>query len=285
MNARRQALIWAVRARGLNHETGAGDRADVGDARGRHNEASNRRPPRHRPARTSPSRARPPSGRPEGSQASQREWSGTFTASSTPIRAGVGRPFPRGYGCRCLRLERVVALKTKAIVAGFDWGARTADILAALWPERCKALVSVSGYLITNLKANSQPLPPVAEWGWWYQYYFATERGRLGYDKYRSDFAKLIWKNCSPKWSFDDATFARTATAIDNPDHVAAAAPSRRRRRLSRGAALEVGASRTEPFHQIRERGDRESPNPERGVTARPARSMLPRRDRHQTAP
>ncbi len=113
------------------------------------------------------------------------------------------------------------ALKIKqAIIGGFDWGARTADIIAALWPERCKALVSVSGYLITNLAANKQPLPPQAEWGWWYQYYFTTERGRIGYDKNRHDFNKLIWKNCSPKWNFDDATFDRTATAFNNPDHV-----------------------------------------------------------------
>jgi pimeloyl-ACP methyl ester carboxylesterase len=109
----------------------------------------------------------------------------------------------------------------KAILAGYDWGARTADVMAALWPERCKALVSVSGYLITNLKANTQPLPPQAEWGWWYQYYFATERGRIGYEKNRSAFAKLIWKNSSPKWDFDDATFNRTAASFDNPDHVA----------------------------------------------------------------
>jgi len=108
----------------------------------------------------------------------------------------------------------------KAILAGFDWGARTADIMAALWPERCKALVSVSGYLITSLKANLQPLPPTAEWGWWYQYYFATERGKLGYSEYRHDFNKLIWKNVSPNWDFDDATFDRTAASFNNPDHV-----------------------------------------------------------------
>ena len=107
-----------------------------------------------------------------------------------------------------------------AVFAGFDWGSRTADIIAALWPERCKALVAVSGYLITNLKANLQPLPPAAELGWWYQYYFSTERGRLGYTKYRHDFNKLIWKSASPKWDFDDATFDRTAMSFDNPDHV-----------------------------------------------------------------
>src|SRR2546423_818351 len=108
----------------------------------------------------------------------------------------------------------------KAIIAGFDWGARTADILAALWPARCKALVSVSGYLIGSQEAGKVPLPPKAELAWWYQYYFATERGRAGYDKYRHDFAKLIWQIASPKWDFDDATFERSATAFDNPDHV-----------------------------------------------------------------
>jgi pimeloyl-ACP methyl ester carboxylesterase len=108
----------------------------------------------------------------------------------------------------------------KAILAGFDWGARTACVIAALWPERCKALVSVSGYLMTNLEAGKQPLPPKAEFNWWYQYYFATERGRAGYDKYRHDFAKLIWETASPKWSFDAATFDRSAASLDNPDHV-----------------------------------------------------------------
>jgi pimeloyl-ACP methyl ester carboxylesterase len=109
----------------------------------------------------------------------------------------------------------------RAIIGGFDWGTRTADIIAALWPERCKALVAVSGYLITNLKATKlTPLPPVVEYAWWYQYYFATERGRVGYDKNRYDFNKLIWRNVSPKWNFDDATFDRTAQAFNNPDHV-----------------------------------------------------------------
>jgi pimeloyl-ACP methyl ester carboxylesterase len=107
-----------------------------------------------------------------------------------------------------------------AIVAGFDWGARTADIIAALWPGRCKALVSVSGYLIGSPEANKTPLPPAAELQWWYQYYFATERGRAGYEKYRRDFAKLIWQTASPKWEFDDATFERSAASFDNPDHV-----------------------------------------------------------------
>jgi pimeloyl-ACP methyl ester carboxylesterase len=108
----------------------------------------------------------------------------------------------------------------KATVAGFDWGARTADIVAAFWPERCKALVSVSGYLIGNQQSGKTPLSPKAELQWWYQYYFATERGRAGYDKFRNDFAKLIWQIASPKWDFDDATFNRSAAAFDNPDHV-----------------------------------------------------------------
>lgn len=109
----------------------------------------------------------------------------------------------------------------KAILAGFDWGARTANIIAALWPERCKALVSVSGYLIGSQEAGRMPLPPKNELQWWYQFYFATERGRAGYDKYHRDFAKLIWQNTSPQWKFDDATFERSAAAFDNPDHVA----------------------------------------------------------------
>jgi pimeloyl-ACP methyl ester carboxylesterase len=112
-----------------------------------------------------------------------------------------------------LQIERV-------ILAGFDWGARTADIIAALWPERCKALVSVSGYLIGSQQAGKVPLPPQAELQWWYQYYFATERGRAGYDKYRHDFARLIWQLASPKWDFDTATFERSAASLDNADHV-----------------------------------------------------------------
>jgi pimeloyl-ACP methyl ester carboxylesterase len=148
-------------------------------------------------------------------------------------------PYLRGYGTtRFLSTETirngqqsVVALDIvslmdalkidKAILAGFDWGARTAGIIAALWPERCKGLVSVSGYLIGSQAAGKIPLPPAAELQWWYQFYFATDRGRDGYDKYRHDFAKLIWKLASPRWNFDDATFDRSAAAFDNPDHVA----------------------------------------------------------------
>ena len=160
-----------------------------------------------------------------------------------PMLASAGYrvivPYLRGYGTtRFLSSDTVrngqqsvvavdiVALMDalkieKATIAGFDWGARTADIVAALWPERCKALVSVSGYLIGNQEAGKMPLPPKAELQWWYQYYFATERGRAGYDKYRRDFSKLIWQLASPKWEFDDATFNRTAASFDNPDHVA----------------------------------------------------------------
>jgi len=148
-------------------------------------------------------------------------------------------PYVRGYGstrflsAATLRngqpsalaqdtIDLMDALKIqKAVLAGFDWGGRTADIVAALWPERCKALVSVSGYLIGNQEAGKLPLPPKAELQWWYQFYFATERGRAGYDKYRHDFSKLIWQIASPKWNFDDATFERSAAAFDNPDHVA----------------------------------------------------------------
>jgi pimeloyl-ACP methyl ester carboxylesterase len=107
-----------------------------------------------------------------------------------------------------------------AVIGGFDWGARTANIVAALWPERVKAMVSVSGYLIGSREINQHPLPPKAEYAWWYQFYFATERGREGYEKYRREFSKLIWELASPQWKFDDATFARSAAAFDNPDHV-----------------------------------------------------------------
>ena len=109
----------------------------------------------------------------------------------------------------------------RAVIGGFDWGGRTADIIAANWPQRCKALVSVSGYLLGSREANEQPLPPAAEYQWWYQYYFSTERGVLGYGKYRHDFGKLIWRIASPKWDFDDATFDRTAASFENPDYVA----------------------------------------------------------------
>jgi pimeloyl-ACP methyl ester carboxylesterase len=108
----------------------------------------------------------------------------------------------------------------KAVVAGFDWGARTANVMALLWPDRCKAIVSVSGYLVVNIQANQQPAHPSAELGWWYQYYFATERGQRGYRAYTREFNRLIWKAASPNWSFDDATFERSAASFDNPDHV-----------------------------------------------------------------
>jgi pimeloyl-ACP methyl ester carboxylesterase len=147
-------------------------------------------------------------------------------------------PYLRGYGTtRFLSSETfrngqqsviavdIIALMDalkieQAVLAGCDWGARAANVVAALWPERCKAMVSVSGYLIGSPEANKMPLPPTAEHEWWYQYYFATERGRAGYDTYRHDFAKLIWQTASPQWNFDDATFDRSAAAFDNPDHV-----------------------------------------------------------------
>jgi pimeloyl-ACP methyl ester carboxylesterase len=164
-------------------------------------------------------------------------------AEVTPLLVSAGFrvivPYLRGYGTttflspetprngqQAVVAVDIIALMDalhidRAIIGGFDWGARTADIIAVLWPERCQALVSVSGYLIGSQKANQAPLPPKAEFEWWYQYYFATERGEFGYDKYRHDFNKLIWKLASPKWDFDDATFDRTAASFNNSDHVA----------------------------------------------------------------
>ncbi|GLR84265.1 alpha/beta fold hydrolase [Bradyrhizobium iriomotense] len=161
----------------------------------------------------------------------------------TPLLASAGYrvivPYLRGYGTtRFLSSETfrngqpsavaldIIALMDalkiqKATLAGFDWGARTVNIVAALWPERCQAMVSVSGYLIGSQEEGMMPLPPKAEFEWWYQFYFSTERGRAGYDKYRRDFSKLIWQLASPKWDFDDAIFGRSANAFDNPDHVA----------------------------------------------------------------
>jgi pimeloyl-ACP methyl ester carboxylesterase len=163
-------------------------------------------------------------------------------AEVAPILAASGRrvivPYLRGYGSTrflsddtarsgeqaALALDAVALLDAldvdRAVVAGFDWGARTADIVAALWPERCAGLVSVSGYLIGSQDAGRRPLPPEAELQWWYQYYFATERGRDGYDANRREFAKLIWRTASPRWDFDEATFDRSAASFDNPDHV-----------------------------------------------------------------
>ncbi len=157
------------------------------------------------------------------------------------VKAGhrVIVPYLRGYGSTVFRSADtmrngqqaalaldVIALMDalqirRAILAGFDWGARTADIVSALWPDRCTGLVSVSGYLIGSQQANEAPLPPKAELAWWYQFYFATERGRIGYERNRHDFNKLIWQTASPQWRFDDTTYERTAKAFDNPDHVA----------------------------------------------------------------
>ncbi|MGK9232592.1 alpha/beta hydrolase [Inquilinus limosus] len=163
-------------------------------------------------------------------------------AEVAPLLAVAGHrvivPYLRGYGSTRFLSDATVrngqpaalasdvialmdALKIpKAILAGFDWGARTACIVAALWPERCRALVSVSGYLIGSVAAGKRPLPPEAEHQWWYQFYFATERGRQGYDQNRRDFSRLIWRTASPQWRFDDAAFDRSAAAFDNPDHV-----------------------------------------------------------------
>jgi pimeloyl-ACP methyl ester carboxylesterase len=158
-----------------------------------------------------------------------------------PLLAAAGYrvivPYLRGYGTTrflspdtprngqqsavavdILALMDALAIE-RAVIGGFDWGARTANIVAALWPERCKAMVSVSGYLIGSQQAGKAPLPPKAELQWWYQYYFATERGRAGYERYRRDFSRLIWRTASPRWDFDDATFDRSAAAFDNPDH------------------------------------------------------------------
>ena len=159
-----------------------------------------------------------------------------------PLLASAGYrvivPYVRGYGTTRFRssatlrngqpsavaadvIDLMDALKIeKATFGGCDWGARTANIIAALWPQRCKAMVSVSGYLIGSQEAGKTPLPPKNELEWWYQFYFSTERGRAGYDKYRHDFAKLIWQIASPKWTFDDATFERSAESLNNPDHV-----------------------------------------------------------------
>jgi pimeloyl-ACP methyl ester carboxylesterase len=145
-----------------------------------------------------------------------RGYGTTTFLSDTTVRNGQ----PSALAADTIALMDALRID-KAALAGFDWGGRTADIVAALWPERCMALVSVSGYLIGSQEAGKMPLPPAAELQWWYQFYFATERGREGYEKYRREFSKLIWKLASPKWNFDDATFERSAKAFDNPDHVA----------------------------------------------------------------
>jgi pimeloyl-ACP methyl ester carboxylesterase len=163
-------------------------------------------------------------------------------AEAAPALAAAGYrvvvPYLRGYGTTsfldpaavrngqqsALAVDAVALLDAldveSAVIGGFDWGARTADVVAALWPQRCRGLVSVSGYLIGSQQANRAPLPPQAELAWWYQFYFATDRGRAGYEKYRREFSRLIWHTASPQWHFDDATFDRTAAAFDNPDHV-----------------------------------------------------------------
>src|ERR1700736_5339519 len=184
-----------------------------------------------------------------------------------PILAAAGYrvivPYLRGYGTtRFLSAETprngqqaAIAVDTialmdalkieKATVAGYDWGARTVNIMAALWPERCKAMVSVSGYLIGSQEINRAPLPPKAELPWWYQYYFTTERGRAGYARYTREFVRLVWELASPKWAFDDATFERSASAFDNPDHVAVAIHNYRWR-----LGLAPGESKYDPLEK-----------------------------------
>ncbi len=163
-------------------------------------------------------------------------------AEVTPLLAAAGYrvivPWLRGYGSTrflseatprtgqqsALAVDTIALMDalglSDAVIGGFDWGARTANVIAALWPGRCRALVSVSGYLIGNQRAGQDPLPPAAELSWWYQFYFATDRGRAGYDRNRREFARLIWHTASPKWGFDEAVFDQTAAAFDNPDHV-----------------------------------------------------------------
>ncbi|WP_050401015.1 alpha/beta fold hydrolase [Bradyrhizobium embrapense] len=189
-------------------------------------------------------------------------------AEVTPLLAGAGYrvivPYLRGYGTTrflsndtlrngqpaaiaadIVALMDVLDIK-QATLAGFDWGARTANIIAAAFPERCRAMVSVSGYLISSQESGKAPLPPSAELQWWYQFYFATERGREGYEKYRDEFSKLIWKTASPQWKFDDTTFDRTAQSFDNPDHVAIVVHNYRWR-----IALAQGESRYERLDRI----------------------------------
>jgi pimeloyl-ACP methyl ester carboxylesterase len=195
-------------------------------------------------------------------------------AEVTPSLASAGYrvvvPFLRGFGTTrflseatfrngqqaALGVDMIALMDAlgieRAIVGGFDWGARTADVLAVLWPQRCRAIVSVSGYLIGSQEANAAPLPPHVELQWWYQYYFATERGHAGYERYRNEFAKLIWQSASPSWDFDEATFARTAPALDNPDHVAIVVHNYRWR---------IGAAEGEPQYDHLERRLAEFPD------------------------
>jgi pimeloyl-ACP methyl ester carboxylesterase len=195
-------------------------------------------------------------------------------AEVAPLLASDGYrvivPYLRGYGTTrflsdetfrngqqsALGVDAIAVLDAlgieRAVVGGFDWGARTAAVVAALWPERCKAIVSVSGYLIGSQEANSAPLPPSAELQWWYQFYFATERGRAGYARYRNEFARLIWHTASPRWNFDDATFDRSARAFDNPDHVDIVVHNYRWR---------IGAAEGEPAYDDLEKQLAEAPD------------------------
>jgi pimeloyl-ACP methyl ester carboxylesterase len=185
-----------------------------------------------------------------------------------PLLVARGRrvivPYLRGYGTTnflssdmlrnaqpsALALDVIALMDAlgiqKAVVAGFDWGARTANIMAVLWPERCEGIVAVSGYLIGNREANRRPLPPDAEYAWWYQYYFTTDRGERGYREYRREFGKLIWRLASPRWQFDDETFERAARSFDNPDHVKIVIHNYRWR-----LGLEAGEPRYDEFETV----------------------------------
>jgi len=219
-------------------------------------------------------------------------------ADVTPLLASAGYrvivPYLRGYGTtrflsdatprngqQSVLAVDVIALMdalgiADAVIGGFDWGARTANVVAALWPGRCTAMVSVSGYLIGSQEAGEAPLLPPAELSWWYQFYFATERGRAGYDKYRREFTRLIWHTASPQWSFDDATFDRSATSFDNADHVGIVIHNYRRLpRLAEGEAQyddlekQLAASPVISVPTITLEGDANgAPHPEPGAYA-----------------
>jgi pimeloyl-ACP methyl ester carboxylesterase len=139
----------------------------------------------------------------------------TFLSADTPRNVDQV-----AFALDILALMDVLGIK-QAILAGYDWGSRTADIIAAVWPDRVKALISVTGYLITNLAAQKLPLPPKAENAWWYQFYFDTERGMLGLTEYRYDLGLFVWKFNSPTWNFSTETYNQTAAAFNNPDFVA----------------------------------------------------------------
>jgi pimeloyl-ACP methyl ester carboxylesterase len=131
---------------------------------------------------------------------------------------------PRNAQQSAVALDQIALLDAlgieRALIVGFDWGARTACVIGALWPQRTIGVVSVGGYIVTQLATSARPLPAHVEHAWWYQYYFATENGRSGLAAHRREIARILWSTNSPRWAFDDATFGRTASAFDNPDYV-----------------------------------------------------------------